>query len=65
VFVVPPRVLGGLDSRVAVILDLLDIPSTLFNELKGFRMPADLKLLHVCQGCRSSLVTSEPANGLE
>jgi hypothetical protein len=40
-----------------VILDLLNIPGTLFNEIEEVRMPADLKLLHVCQVFGGSLVT--------
>ena len=34
VLVVPLRILSGLDGRIAVILDLLDILCTLFNELE-------------------------------
>lgn len=44
----PPCVLSRLDSQIAVILNLPNILSTLFNELEEIRMPADLKLLHVC-----------------
>lgn len=45
---VPPRVCSRLDGRVAVIFNLLNIPSTLFHKLEDLRMPADLKLLHIC-----------------
>ncbi len=41
------RFLGRLNSRVAVILKLLDILSTLFDKLKELGVSANLKLLYV------------------
>jgi hypothetical protein len=57
VFIVQLRSLSRLDCAVAVILNLLNIPSTLFNKIEEVRMPADLKLLHICQVFGGSLMT--------
>ena len=46
-FLKPLRSLSRLNSRVTVILELLDTLSTLFNKLKELGVSANLKLLHV------------------
>ena len=57
------RVLSRLNSRVAVVFDLPDIPSTLSYKLKDLRVYSNIELLYICQGYRRSLMTSEPAHG--
>jgi len=49
IFVVlkPLRFLSRLDSGVAVILELLDTLSTLFDKLKELGVSANLKLLYI------------------
>ena len=49
IFVVlePLRFLSRLNSRVAIILELLDIISMLFDKLKELRVLTNLKFLYV------------------
>jgi hypothetical protein len=60
---VPLCVLSRLNNSIAVVFDLLNIPSMLFYKLKDPRNLADLKLLYVCQGYRRLLITSKPVYG--
>jgi hypothetical protein len=62
VFREPLRFLGRLNGGVAVIFELSDTLSTLFDKLKELGVSADLKLLYVCQSFRGSLVADQPAN---
>jgi hypothetical protein len=62
VFLEPLRSLSRLNSGVAVVLKLSDTLSTIFNKLKELGVSADLKLLHIYQSFRGSLVADQPAN---
>src|SRR5690349_21769002 len=61
-FLEPLRFLSRLNGGVAVILEILDTLSTLFDKLKELGVSADLKFLHVCQSFRGSLMANQPAN---
>jgi hypothetical protein len=45
-----------------VILEISDTLSTLFDELEELGVSTDLKLLHVCQSFRGSLMADQPAH---
>jgi hypothetical protein len=56
------RFLGRFNNKVAVILKILNVLSTLFNKLKDLRVLTNLKLLHVCQSFQGSFIANQPAN---
>jgi hypothetical protein len=47
-FLEPLSFLGRLNSGVAIIFEILNILSILFNKLKKLGVSADLKLLYIC-----------------
>jgi hypothetical protein len=61
----PLCVLNRLNNSIAVVFNLLNIPSTLFYKLKDPKNLANLKLLYVCQGRRCLFIISEPVYNLD